>query len=78
MAKYIIVAHAWHVTSKGFIVEEVEAESEVEAIGIAHNITGRFDSFYNKAFKVVQVKEDESIARRSLTFKERITGIANL
>jgi hypothetical protein len=73
--RFLIVVHGWHVTSNGFNVHEIDAESEDEAydkgVVIAHNRETTFDKC---AFKVIAVENTEVLANRKLSFSERLRG----
>ena len=77
MGKYIVVVHSWHVTSRGFIVEQVEASNLDEATGMAHKIADRIDSFYDRSVRVIPLESTEKIKRSRLTWRERLTGTIN-
>jgi hypothetical protein len=78
-ARFVVVVHGWHVTSKGFNVHEIEVESMEEAMGRAEEIRKGRDKVFDKcAAVVIPIYNKETIKKpvtgRRLTLMERITG----
>lgn len=77
--KFIVVITAWHVNLVASIVKEIEASSEIEALGMAHKISvSGVDQFYKRHIELIPIASCESIKRTQLTIKERLTGVANI
>ena len=77
--KFIAVITAWHVDLKASIVREIQAANKDEATGIAHSIASRqIDSFYSRHVEVIAISDGDSIQRKQLTIKERLTGVADI
>mgnify|MGYP007059417294 CR=1 FL=1 len=58
--KYIMIQHSWFVNSKGFDVEEIEAESKKHAHQIAKAKTFDKDSSFNKCrYTLLELEEEE-------------------
>lgn len=77
MKKFIIVFHTWFIDSKGFIAEEIQCDSKLEAEKEAAYINQQLGSTFLKcAYKVIEIHKTEQIKinARKLTWKERITG----
>ena len=73
--RFLVVTHEWFVDSKGFDVQEVEADSLAQAITEGIVIQYRKAGAMNHcAFKVVAVEDHERLASRKLTWAERLTG----
>ena len=76
--KFIAVITAWHVDLKASIVKEIQAANKDEAVGIAHSMASRqVDSFYSRHVEVIAISDGDSIQRKQLTIKERLTGVAD-
>jgi hypothetical protein len=57
-----MIQHSWFVSSKGFNVEEIEANSEEQAHQIAKSKTYDKDSTFNKCrYKLICIEKDESL-----------------
>ena len=77
--KFIAVITAWHVDLKASIVKEIQATNKDEAVGIAHSMASRqVDSFYSRHVEVITISGGDSIQRKQLTIKERLTGVADI
>lgn len=75
MSKFIIVIHGWHVSSNGFTVHEVEADSIEEAQKEGALLCYRREKAFDKcAYRVIEIGERQVVKPRKLTFIERITG----
>ncbi|KQQ60097.1 hypothetical protein ASF84_05135 [Pseudomonas sp. Leaf127] len=76
MRRYIAVIHGWHVSSKGFNVHELKADTlenaEKEACWLKEQRDRPFDRC---AYVVIEIEPEERLARR-LTWRERLTGRA--
>lgn len=76
-SRFVAIVHRWHVHSKGFIVEEIEAASEDEAREKADALAHRLDQpFYSAAVYLLSIGNQIVVKPRRLTWRERLTGRA--
>jgi hypothetical protein len=62
MKRYIIVAHNWFVSSKGFDVIESDAKTLKEAQNEAYAFKGRHETTFNKMdVKVLEILDKETV-----------------
>jgi hypothetical protein len=74
MSRFVAVFHKWHVTSRGFSVEDLKASNGAQALDEAAGILRRRnDGFYAEDFCLVELDDTEHLPRR-LTWRERFTG----
>lgn len=75
MSRFIAVVHRWHVYSNGFIVEEIEANSEDDARDKADALAHRYNTPFNSsAVHLLHIGDQVVIEPRRLTVWERISG----
>lgn len=74
--KYISVIHNWHVHSKGFIVNEINADSKEHAQLQHEAAVHRANKPFSEAGGIlIKIGDSEALNQpRKLTWKERLTG----
>ena len=75
--KAIVVSHSWHVNSRGWNVDVIEADTEEDLENKRLRFKEKHEhSFYSHAVKMIEITPEETIKKPyRLTWKERITGV---
>lgn len=73
--RYLMTTHRWFQSSEGFYVKEVDADSleHAEMIAAKHE-RDIYTNFRKARCDVIEIGENEHLAPRKLTLKERIIG----
>jgi len=74
--KFVMVMHEWFVSSDGFTVKEIDARDADDAHNIASDIAHARNSraCHNADATILQIADNEHLAPRRLTWRERLTG----
>lgn len=74
MSRFIAVIHGWFVSSNGFDVHELKAETKEDANNEAAALCHRRSSTFDKtAVTVIEIHPSERLHRK-LKLRERLTG----